>query len=149
MWAPYFRPPSGWAHQRQTTHKSNQNVAPIRSLNPRGQRDYQDFTHCEVCDKDILTFRWEFHLNHPEHLRTQRLVATRSAINHTTDGKNDVEVSGETGVDFGVVEQESIFGSPSVESKVVKMRKTDNDARIRLAGFRLTSSGLSSGQASR
>jgi hypothetical protein len=36
-----------------------------------------------------------------------------------------------------------------VESKVVKMRKTDNDARIRLAGFRLTSSGLSSGQASR
>jgi hypothetical protein len=127
-----------------------QNTAPIRVSNLQIERDYQDVTHCDVCDKDIPTFRWEFHLNHPEHLLTQRLVATRSALTHAADDKNGVKVSDETtGVDFGVIEPERAFGSSSVQSRVVKIWQTDKNTRVRLANFRLTPARQSLAQASR
>jgi len=58
-----------------------QNMPSIPASNPQIQRNYKDFKHCETCDKDIPLFRWEFHLNHPEHLRTQHLVDTQTALN--------------------------------------------------------------------
>lgn len=127
-----------------------QHTAPIRASNSRIQGNEQNFTHCNVCDKDIPTFRWNFHLNHREHLLTQRLAATRSALTRAADNKNGVKVSHETaGVDFGVIEPEMIIGSSSVQSKVVKIWQTDKNARIRLINFRLTPSGQSRAQASR
>lgn len=116
---------------------------------PQIRRNYDDWEHCEVCNKDIPSFRWDFHLNHPEHLRTQRLADTQAALDHTAQDKNSVKVSGETaGIDFGVIEPENALGSFSVQSRVVKIR-TEDVARISLTNIRITSSMHESARNSR
>jgi hypothetical protein len=89
-----------------------------------------------VCDNDIPSFRWRFHLDYPAHLR---LLATQSVLDRAADRENDVKVSGETGgIDFGVVDAKSVLRSSSLPSQIIKISKTNVDARIRLDDFRLT-----------
>ena len=127
-----------------------QNETPTHASNPQVKRNYDNFKHCDACEKDIPAFRWGFHLDRPEHLRMKRLLATRAALDHAAQDKNGIEVSGETvGIDFGIVEPDNALGSHSAQSQIVKIRKTDNDARISLSDFRLTCSGKSTAQSSR
>jgi hypothetical protein len=126
-----------------------QNANPTCTSKPVG-RDYDDFTHCETCDRDIPSFRWSFHLDHVEHQQTQRLLGTRTALNQIENDKNGIKVSGETaGIDFGVIETEKTLGSSSVQCQVVKIRNTDNNARINLTDLRITSLAHNNAPASR
>lgn len=107
--------------------------------------DSEEFIKCEVCDKEIPSFRWQFHLTHPEHLRTQQLAATTAALANAKLNKGYVLVSGEgVGVDFGVIELRDSVGSSSTHVQVVTITKTNENARVKLAHFRLTSATGSS-----
>lgn len=80
-------------------------------FNPQAGTASDDFTHCEVCDKDIPSYRWGFHLTYAAHIGAQRLAATQAALNAAAQDKNGVTISGAVGgVDFGVIELESSVG---------------------------------------
>lgn len=153
----------GKRHMRTITNQStNQNPAPnvappsqtnnsrrTGTSNRRGGTAPCDFTHCEVCDKDIPSYRWGFHLTYADHIRANRLAATQAALNTAAQNKNGVTVSGEVaGVDFGVMELKNSVGPSAAQWRVVTIQKTNNSL-IRLAGFRLTSLGRIHTQASR
>jgi helicase MOV-10 len=132
----------------------NVRVTPQTTANPRRTDTFNptasgEFTHCEVCDKDIPSFRWRFHLTHPEHTRARRLAATQAALNTAAQDKNGVTVSGTAGVDFGVIELGSAVGPSAAQSRVITIQKTDRNSFIRLASFRFTSLGRVQTNASR
>lgn len=89
---------------------------------------------CNVCEKDIPSFSWQFHLNHRDHL-----AAIQAALGRAGANKNGVEVSGQSGVDFGVVEQEN--ASSSTLARSIDIRSTDSGSRVSLVGLKFTSSG--------
>jgi helicase MOV-10 len=130
---------------------ATRNVAPnvTDTFNPRTETASGEFTRCEVCDKDIPSFRWRFHLTHPEHTRARRLAATKAALNTAAQDKNGVTVSGAVGVDFGVIELGNTVGPSAAQSRVITIKKINNNSLISLAGFRVTSLGRVQTNASR
>lgn len=106
---------------------------------PKPRNGNDAFTHCTICDKDIPSFRWHFHLTHRDHLQALDRVAIQAALDKVAKNKDSVQVSGElSGIDFGITEP---GGLNSVQ--LVTMRTTEHRALVFLADFKMTSSGRS------
>lgn len=97
--------------------------------------------HCEACNTDVSSSRWTQHVHSERHLRQQRALDTRTALDNAARDKNGITVSGgEDGIDFGIVEIEDALASSTSQSLPVVIKNSNVNSHIVLADLCLTSS---------
>ena len=117
-------------HLRDATHQAS---------HPQDKRSYDKFTHCEPCDVDISSFRWEFHLRQAAHTRACRSAESKRVRELAFTNQNGVEISGETdALAFGVVEIPA-SGTAATQTRALTVRKISNTIHLKLVDLRLVS----------
>lgn len=127
------------AADRTRFSETNLHDTSHRATHSQERRSYSQFTHCEPCDRDIPSFRWDFHLRQSAHARACRSAESRRIRELASTNQNGVEISGETdALAFGVVEIPA-SGTSAALTKAFTVRKISDNLNLKLVDLRLTS----------